>query len=436
MKIPYSNDIFPYKFPTWEETVLSNGVKVYSVSDKSTPLLNFKLIIKLGAYTEKIFGLAYLTTQLMQRGTKSKSADEISSQIDDIGASFSISTGWDEIVINILCISDYQEKALKIALDCLLNPSFLPDEFDKYKKRQLARVEQENSDPEYLVQIAFNKAVFEGSGYSHPIIGTTASINSIQLSDVKEFHEKLLQAEMFIVNSGNFDNEILKLLKSEITVKSVISEEVLPEFYGNKERTIIADKKDASQINLRIGKKTIDRNNTDYHLLSLANTIFGGYFLSRLNKKVREELGLTYGINSYFDNRRLLSSWQISSGINLKSLILTLDTIDSEITSFYEKKIEFEELNIARNYMMGNFLKTLETPHQIASMIATIKILNLKDTYYDDFFRKINYATVDQIYRIQKKFFNSQYLIFAFSGNSADITKELNENFELDLEYI
>jgi predicted Zn-dependent peptidase len=436
MKIPFSNDIYPYKFPAWQEAEITNSYKAYLINSESTPLVNIKFVVRMGAYSEKIFGLAHLTTQLMQRGTILRDADKIASEFDDMGASFSINTGWDEIILNVHCLEDFQFRTLELALDCFLNPAFKEDEFEKYKKRQIARIDQENSDPEYLAQVNFNKTVYENSGYAHTLIGTKESIDSITLADVKSFHQEIMKSDLFFVLAGNIDNDLIKALGKDFPLKKVHQEPPTQENMYNKERTIIVDKKDASQINLRIGKKTIDRNSQDFHILSLTNTIFGGYFLSRLNKKVREEMGLTYGINSYFDNRRYLSSWQISSAINIDSLIVTLDTIESEMTNFYEKKVEFEELNIARNYMMGNFLKTLETPHQLASMLVSIKTLGLKDTYYDDFYRKINYATVDQVFRIQKKFFNSQNLILTFSGNADEISKSLLENFELDLEII
>ncbi len=424
---PIASGQLDFSFPNFDISVINNH-KIYFIQDKTQPLISVKFLFKLGSYHEQVHGLAHFTAQMLTLGNSIFNAEEIAEKIDYFGAQLSSASYWDELVTSITCLDEYTDELLTLLFDCILTPTFEESEIERLKKRQIAYIQQQNADPSYIAQVAFNEIFYKNTNYGHARIGYENSINQITQNDIRNFYNKLINSDFAVIVSGNFDeNNISKIMNEKLPSHIKTTEK--DDIYENIDidhQILFVDKEDATQATFRLGKPSIKRTDSDFPAFITANTIFGGFFLSRLNENLREKKGLTYGINSYNDARRYFSTFMIGTNINEENSKIAIDEIFKELDDFNSKQVTSEELNRAIQYMLGSFARGMENHRQLSSLIQTIESYNLPMTYYQDIYSKISKLTVDDVFETQRKYFNKNNMLVLISGNKSRLEKIFN----------
>jgi zinc protease len=418
-EIPFNDSGIILNIPQIQKSNFGNII-FYKYQDNSQPLINFKINFKNGAAADTKPGLANFTMAMLQGGTKSKSATQIFEEFESFGASYFFNAYWDECAAGFSCLSDFFNPCFEVLLDCIKNPEFSDSEFNRQMDKIAASIMQNSADPSYIAQVAFNKGIFNSHPYGHPRTGNLDDISSITKDDILSFYDLLMnKSDISIIVTGNFNEIDIDAIieKSFSDLKQNSNQVNIPHHIAGKVPNVIAGKDDALQTNLRIGKPSINRHHPDYPAFQIINTIFGGYFLSRLNHVLRETKGLTYGINSYLDTRKYGSIFVISTSINMdKTSEAIKDIFDISIDI---SKNKFDKHEIARSveYMTGSFARSLETPKQITGLIQTLDSFDLDVSFLTGFYAKIRNLSIDEIFEVQKKYFSDTDYLIATSGN-------------------
>ena len=189
------------------------------------------------------------------------------------------------------------------------------------------------------------------------------------------------------------------------------------------------------QTTFRIGRFTENIAHPDFQALQFINIIYGGFFLSRLNELLREKLGYTYGINSYINPKKYTSVQVISTSVNKEATTDTINKIIEQMELLNKNKISDTELVLARQYLLGSFLRSLETPYQISALVKNLIIQKLPSDYYDKFFQSIKNISVERLFECQQKYYTPQGLIISAVGEEGFLAKEL-EKFKGEWEVI
>lgn len=406
-------------------------IKVYKYIDNSQPLVNFKINFKNGAASDKIPGQANYTLTMLLSGTKTKTATEISERFESLGASYFFNAYWDESAIGFSALGQFFEPCLETLADCIFNPAFEKSEISRQKDRITAGIMQNNADPAYLAQIAFNKSMFRNHNYGHSRTGNISELNQICKNDLLEFYQLLMtHSEISIIITGNFDEQLFdKMIEKYFSsLKNNTGIDNISKFIYSNAVNVVTGKDDALQTNLRIGKPSIDRLNPDYPAFQIVNTIFGGYFLSRLNHELREIKGLTYGIHSYLDSRKFADTFIISTSINSDKTAESIQDIFDISMLMSSELLEEQEIARSVEYMTGSFARSLETPKQITGLIQTLDSFNLDKSFLIDFYSKIRKFTPEDILEIQKKYFSDTNYLIAAAGD-VDFLSEAMKTF-------
>lgn len=419
---PISTERPLFRFPEFSYEEISPGMKIIFYNDNTQPLINIRINFNNGASCENIPGLMKFTLKLMTTGTKKRSYTDISNEIETIGASLSANAGWDEAMIGISCLNSFTSEAIDILFDLTFNSVFDNKEIERYRKKHVSSLQQNLTNSSYLAQMAFNSGIYENHSYARPLKGTIDSVEKITQSDIIGAYKKLLSdRNVWMVVSGNFDKEnISKNIREKIKqIKLNKSQEnqIDSPRYPEKSRIILIEKSRPSQTSIRIGKQSINMSHPDYYALQVANTIFGGFFMSRLNELLREEKGYTYGIGSTISTRKNASIFGIASEINLDATRQAIDDILSEMQKMTEEPVNEDELNRAIQYIMGSFSRSIETPGQISSLIQTMISFNLGTDYFDIFYKRMSNINAEEVFEIQKKYFKPENLVLAAAGN-------------------
>ncbi|MFC2130143.1 M16 family metallopeptidase [Bacteroidota bacterium] len=471
-KPPINYDIPDFRFPEYEIQKIDNDINLYVISDKTQLLSGISVLFPRGAYHENINGLAYFTSQLLRRGTKNRTPTEIAQEIDSMGAMLNTSAHWDFTSIGLICLNEFVEKGMEILADCIFNPVFPEEEISGFKKKHIADIEQELADPSYLAGIALNNAMFSGHPYGHPLLGDPQSIETISRDNCINWHKSMLIAgqsrlvqsrlgrqpteKIHIVASGNIDSDYISTLITKFFkptegfgVQEAKTQKPIPETRNKdgtfeipdsenkkkskRNRIIITEKKEINQTILRIGKFTENRDNPDFPALQFINTIFGGFFLSRLNEILREKLGYTYGVHSYINARQFSSTQIISTSINKETTSDAVRRIIEQMELMSKTKISESEYFLVRQYLLGSFVRGLETARQIASLVTNLLISKLSGNYYDNFYKKVKEISIEDLYDCQMKYYKPEGLVISAVGNSDFLKKELMDFGETEL---
>lgn len=428
MKPPFSDKEITFDVPKFESGKLKNGTEYFLVNDENQTITSINIIASAGAYFDEKKGIAAFASKLMQRGTKNYTSGQINRKVENLGLNLSCSGLWDEVSFNLTGMPQFIETGLDILGDIILNPSFEERELNFLKAKTVSSIEQDMVNPAFLAQVAFNSSLYKNHPYGRSRIGSIDEVGAITQEDCIKWHNRLLNAKMLIFVAGNFDKEkVISQLEgifANISSKQEGSE-IKPVSYHFTDEPILVEKKEAPQVTVRYGFPTLDRNHEDFPYLQLINTVLGGYFLSRLNKIIREEKGYTYGLHSTIENRKASSALYISSDINADKVKETLDEISKQIDIIANNPIPKEELLQAQRYILGIFLRSTETPQQAASLIRTTKIYDLPIDYHKNLVTKISSATPEELFSKQQMLFGKLKETIVLCGDLERIKKQI-----------
>lgn len=414
-EIPFNTELPEFVFPDYEILNIDN-IHSCLYQDKSTPLISIGVVFPFGTINDHIDGIGSFSSSVLLKGTKSKSPYELFKEIEILGAKISTQINSDFFTVSLTCLAKNFLKCSEILLDILVNPAFLPTEIELQKKKSIANIKLDFSNPAILANIAFNSIMFYGHPYSKYSNGKADIIEQFSQKDCLSWYENnLLKYRPFIVIVGNFNHrKTIDFIQKFASNFGSGSNSKYEQFKIRKHNYKLAyiEYKEAFQSSIRLGTYTIDKLHPDYPKLSLLNTIFGGYFLSRLNKRLREELGLTYGIDSQIVSNKYSSHLVIRTEINSDSTRFATDNIFNVIDKLQKEEIDDNEFLTAKQHIFGSFFRSIETPQQIGNIIKWISAYHLPKDYYTDFFQKLKKLTpADLIVQQQSTFSSDKFLI-------------------------
>ncbi len=426
---PISDRMPAFEFPKFERHSLGNGIKVYLVEDNSQALLNVQFLFGRGAAEFDAPALCSLATAMLTHGTRFDSAEEISEKVDDIGAYISSGSDMDESSAGITCLADYSAEAMDILASCINEPAFGADEVERLKKKRISNLNQSLASPDYLSTVACASQLFAGHPYGKLLAGSESRIKSIDSQQCRAAYERVLgSARKCIIVSGCFDKDnILNRLDKHYGGLPADASALPPAAPAKPDGNVIAvaDKEDAVQSTIKAGMMFIDRNNPDYPLAHVVNTIFGGYFLSRLNYLLREVHGYTYGVYSYINSFRYASALMVQTNVNAGVTRAAIEDIFAEMERISRQAIPEEETSRAVQYMLGQFARSMETPRQVASLLQSVHTYGLKEDYYVDFINKVKSAGPENLRGVQEKYFKPENIAIGVAGSRDELMKEL-----------
>jgi predicted Zn-dependent peptidase len=258
----------------------------------------------------------------------------------------------------------------------------------------------------------FRESLFGGS---HPYgrILEKSDINKTTRELIVDFFTVHISNRPFtIFASGNFDDNVIQTIKSEFGNIDITGREnsVESDFSGNGE-AIYIEKGNSVQTSLRLGSISIPKSHSDYRGLMVANEILGGYFGSRLMKNIREEKGLTYGIYSGIANLKHASYFVISADVKKENRLEAISEIIKEIEKLQNIPVSEEELNIVRNYMLGQLQSSINTPFALISHFKDLYQNGLSYDYFQKYIQTIRSITPTQIQSLVQKYMTPDKLV-------------------------
>lgn len=411
-----------------QKIVLKNGLTVLLLEKHGVPLVDIAAIVKTGAAgdPEGEAGLAATTAQLLRKGTKSRSAQQFSSDLDFIGGSFSANAGPDFTSITAEFLSKDIDKGLNLFADAVLHPTFPQNETDKLLAQNIDTVKASKDDPQQVIGEYYDAYLFGANPYGHPREGDENSLKRIRREGVVNFYQANYGPQNTILAvAGEFNGaELRKKLEETLGNWSGAPAKMaaVPAFAEVKgKRLLLVDKPDATQMYFAIGNVGIKRNDPDRVACYVVNTLFGGRFTSELNEALRVESGYTYGAFSFFDERKAAGVFEISSFTKNETTIPAIDLALKVLHKLHEEGVTAEQLKSAKSFIKGQFPPTIETSQQLARLIASNEFYGLDDSEINELEARVDAVTPEIARQMIQKHFPEDNLVFVLIGNASAI---------------
>ena len=417
------------KLPPYTHQVLPNGMTVNLMQRAGVPLVEFTLSVRGGdeANPSGLAGLNSLTAGLLRRGTKTRSADQFSEQLDSLGGNFNSFTQGGNPSTTI--VAGFLAKDLAAGLDLLsdavLNPTFPEPEVKKLLSQSMDGVKATKDNLGFATSLYF-RAFYYGANHPYGQIASELTLSKIDRKAIVENHQRLYCGRnMILTVAGAFDEkEALAAVKKAFGGAPAGSvyvpvKDAKPEAGA---RLLLVDKPDATQTYFQIGMPGVPRNSPDRFKLQVLDTLFGGRFTSILHDELRVNTGLTYGAQSTVERQRLPGAIFIQTFTKTETTEKAMDTALELLKKFNEKGINAEQLQSAKNYIKGDYPEShLQTSGQLAAILNDMEIYGLSKGEVDDFFSGIDSVTVDQANETARKYYSPASLTFTVLGNAAKI---------------
>jgi predicted Zn-dependent peptidase len=418
-KHPKYNNIEHINFPDVKKISLDNGIPVYIINGCTQNIFKLDLMIGAGAAYGNDRLTAPLTNLMLNEGTKKHSAQEIAEIFDYYGAYFQPSTEKDMAFGSIISLNKHINKTLPLFAE-IINESIFPEKelkilLDRQKHNFLIDLEKTS----FVAREIFNQKLF---GNNHPY-GKRMSIDlydRVLRDDIVSFYKKYYTPSNFgFILSGKITDKHINLLNElfgqlTISKKPVVEKVAInPQF---SETPYVSEKNSALQSSIRAGIITVTKTHPDYYNLRILTTILGGYFGSRLMKNIREDKGYTYGINALQVSFIQAGFIGIMTDVKSETTKNTIDEIYKEIERLKVEKIGDDELNLVRNYMMGEFMEMFDGPFAVSDTFKAVLQYDMGFEYFKNFKQKILTITPGELIETANKYLDTNKIITVVSG--------------------
>ncbi len=441
--IPEAGPIRDFKAPLVMADKLDNGLKIKVARAPLVPVVTISLVLEAG---EDVLGtdhagLAVLTGDSLEGGTKKWSGSELASQLENNGTGLSVDTDWDCTTVSLSCLADRLDTVLGVLAEVILNPLFPEDEVNRFVSQELALIEQRKMNPGSIASNRMRKMLYGEMPYGRPLGGTEESLTNVNPGAVLNFwKERYVPGGSGLVVVGDVDMSEIKDLTSKYFSDwkglAVPGSHPKSESALNPKKMFLVDRPGSVQSEIRIGHIGQDRSTKDYFPLIVANTILGGAFTSRLNANLREKNGFTYGIRSSFQYRRSAGPWGVSTAVGTE---VTADAVREavfEVEKFVTEGPSQEEIESSRDYIAGVFPLRFETTDHIASHVVNTLVYGLPDDYYQSHRERVRMVTQDDVHQAVVRCIRPDEMTIVIVGDAESVKDPLLDLGWGDLEIL
>jgi len=416
------------KIGDYQSFELANGLKVFVVENHKIPRLAYSLVLD----TDPVFegdmaGYTGIAGELMRTGTTTRTKDQIDEQVDMLGASLNTSANG----ISANCLTRHNEELLAIMSDVLLNSSFKAEELEKLRTQSLSGLASAKDNPKAISQ-RVNSILVYGSTHPYGENESEESVKKITLEKCIEFYKTYFKPNIaYLAIVGDITLDQAKPLVEKY-FGSWQRGDVPKASYATpkapaKTTVVIVDRPNAVQSTISVSYPIdLKPGSPDDLKAKLTNNILGGGTF-RLFNNLREKHGWTYGAYSSVQTDKLIGQFNASAEVRNPVTDSSFTEILAEMTRLRTEPVPDNELNMVRNYMMGNFGRSLENPATVASFAINTARYNLPKDYYATYLTRLSALNSADVQLTAQKYIRPDNAYLLMVGKAEDIAPKLKK---------
>lgn len=402
--------------PRTEIHTAKNGVKIYTLHSDDFEVVRFTFVFRAGTSMQHKPFTASATLNMLSEGSRSMTAQQIAETLDFYGTYFDLNIDRDYVYISLALLTKFCDNMFPVLREIILNPTFNDSELRTYcnKRQQGLAIERRKIDVQS--RELFGQALF-GSEHPYGASDDESLYNNITREDLVKLYGELYTAEnCFVVCSGNIDQSVIRNLEQ---IVEALPSGCKPEVTLPKPETTYSIRKPidtAVQSSIRIGRLLFPRSHPDFVGMQVVAMILGGYFSSRLMQNLREKNGYTYGVMAAMINFDKEGYLAIATQVRHEEAEAALAEIYFEIERLRRELISEEELQLAKNMMIGEILRILDGPFGIADVTIENIMCGTDNSATEENLQAILAITPEQVQELAVKYLRREDLVEVVVG--------------------
>ncbi|MCC6548502.1 MAG: insulinase family protein [Ignavibacteriaceae bacterium] len=424
-------------FPAFEKAELSNGLKIVLSRRSSIPVVNMTFMFDAG-YAADMFthaGTASLAMNMLDEGTKTKNALQISEELDMLGAQLSTGAGLDYATVRLNALKMNLDKSLDLLTDVMLNPSFPEKDLERLRNERLATIAREKNTPTQMGYRVFAKLLFgEGHAYGNPLTGSgfETSVKKITRDDIVKYYDTWLRpnnATLIVTGDITMDElkpkleKALKNWKQGTPPKKNVSEVKIPE----KPVIYIVDRPGSQQSIIFAGHVSPSRGEDEIAVEAM-NNVLGGTFTSRINMNLREDKHWSYGAGAFIINtkyqRPYLFYGMVQSDKTKESLLEIYKEAKEYISTRPVTADELDKVKLNQTLALPG---SWETIGAVSGSLTELVMYNLPDNFFATYSDKVKNLSEKDVKETAAKYIKPDNFVWVVVGDRAKIEPALKE---------
>lgn len=405
----------------YKKTVLKNGMRIMTIPLTETQSAIGMVLVEAGSDYEskEINGLSHFLEHMCFKGTTNRTGVQIKLELDSMGAASNAFTSNSFTGYYAKASKGKIHKIIDFVSDMYLNPTFPQKDIDTERGVILEEINMYDDLPQQVILEKWGELLYPNVPAGRPIIGPKENILKFNQEDFVAYHvAHYVPAKTVFVVAGNIDEkEVISQLKDIFSKKETtkIIKQDKTKFVQTKSQVSITYKK-IDQTHLIIGCRSFDQYNPKNYALTIATTILGKGFSSRLFTKMRDELGLCYYTTAFIDTYTDRGDFIVRSGVTGARTHEAVEVIISEFKKLRDDEILKKELKKAKDFIIGNFAIGLETSEDVADYFGFQELIHEDILYPKDYIKKIKAVSVEDIKKVLKEIMKPQNLNLALVG--------------------
>lgn len=400
---------------------LNNGIDLFSVSAGSQEITKLEFIFRAGMYQQPAALIASSANNLLESGTRSFTANQISDGVDFYGSFLELQVEQDYAIVTLFSLNKYLHESLRFLEEVIKYPTYPEDEFRIYMNNKRQKHAINTQKVSVLARRKFSELLF-GATHPYGIDVTEKDFDRINTGEIKNFFNTFYTPQnCTIIASGNLPTDLTDTLNRFFgadnwghNATSPVIKAIAPQTTAQAKHFIY--KEDAIQSAIRVGRVLFNKTHPDYCKFQVLNTVLGGYFGSRLMANIREDKGYTYGIGSGVNNLVHNGTFFISTEVGAEVTNDTLSEIYKEISILREELVSDTELETVRNYILGQFLRSVDGPFSLADKFKSIWEYGLDYSFFDRYFEAVKSVTAKELRDLANQYLQEKDLVECVVG--------------------
>ncbi len=437
-KVPETTKFPEAVFAATERATLTNGMKVVVAPHRAVPMVDMRLIVDAGYAADQgtIPGTGSLTLDMMDEGTKTRTALQISEQLGMMGANLFTGSTLDTSTIAMDVLKEKLDVAMAIWADVIMNPAFPQDQFARKQKETVATIGREKVSPFQMALRVFPKLLYsEGHAYGSPFTGTgdEASVKSLTTDALKKYHTTWIRpnaSTLVIVGDTTLAEMTPKLeklfagwQKGDVPRKNLatVSQKTEPEVY-------IIDRPDSIQSFILAGHIAPPKSDPDDIAITAVNEVLGASFTARINMNLREGKHWSYGARSAIFSARGQRPFFVFAPVQTDKTMESMREVQKELDGIIGVlPPTADELARTKDKTTKALPGQWETNDEIADAIVEMVEFSLPEDYWKTYPGKVNALTLDKVTATAKKIVQPSKVVWVVVGDRKKIEEGIRQ---------
>ncbi len=425
----------PYHFPEFDRRSLPNGLTVWMVPIPGATMASVHFVVDAGAAAEDEAqaGVAALTAQLLVTGTRRLDASAFAEATERLGIEVSSESSWDSARASFQALPEHVESGIELLAEMIREPRLDESEFERLRGERLNEILQSRADPGRLAEEMFLRHVFDDSTpYGRLSAGTPETVGNLSLGAVREHHAThWLPGRAHLIVAGSIDPEAVmraaQMRLGDWEGAGPGHRTISPRPRGGR-RVVIVDRPGSVQSELRVGHLGIERTSPRYFPAMVMAALLGGVFGSRLNLRLREELGYTYGARAGFDARRAPGPFSASAAVQTEVTGDATREMLAQLDRIRDAAPDMAELREVRDFLVGVFPLRFETTGGVAAAMEPLAVYALPDDYWQTYRTNLEAVGPDEVHAAARDLIRPDELLILAVGDASRIRGELESD--------